>query len=225
MNDQMKTFLENFLFALVRFRILGIDQRGDYQDWSAFGRLHGRLSVALELGLITHQQSNLLDALIRNADDHKGLPFPDKRNAGPCISWFELHKRTVVTPAPENPAVIHMGGYDFVDASLLKPHAQVPANEKPDPVSAPAPCRELRLLCLLVETATESYAVPLGTMHSVPPRASINGRWPSAGSPGVVLRETHAQRPTAQVLARLQRHGQTHAIRATARTVQLGVTA
>lgn len=208
MNDQLKTFLENFLFALVRFRMLGIDQRGDYHDWAGWGRLRGRLALASELRLITIEQENLLSSLIDNADIHKGRPFPDERNAGPVISWFELHKRTVAT---------HLLG---------KPHAQVRANEKPEPVSAPAPSRELRLLCLLVETSSDSYAVPLGTMHPVPPRASINGRWPSAGSPGVVLRQTHAQRPTAQVLARLQRHGQTHAIRATARTVRfVGVTA
>ena len=140
-------------------------------------------------GVITSDQYKALAALAASAYCRAGDPFPTMLNAGPCISWWELHKRTVAT---------HL---------LEKPHAQVPANEKPEPVSAPATPRELRLLCLLVETASDSYSVPLGTMHPVPPRASINGRWPSAGSPGVVLRQTHAQRPTAQVLARLQRHG------------------
>lgn len=207
MNDQLKTFLDNFLHALVRFRMLGLDQRGDYHDLSAWWRLRCRLALATELLLITTEQEKLLSSLIDNADIHKGRPFPDERNAGPFISWWELHKR------------------DLASHLLEKPQAQVQANEKPEPVSAPATPRELRLLCLLVETASESYAVPLGTMHPVPPRASINGRWPSAGSPGVVMRQTHAQRPTAEVLARLQRHGQAHSIRATARTVQFGVTA
>lgn len=92
-------------------------------------------------------------------------------------------------------------------------------NEKLEPVSVSTPRRELRLLCLLVETATDSYTVPLGTMHPVPPRASINGRWPAVGSPGVVLRDTQAIAPPPEVLARLQRHWQTSAFRTASRAV------
>lgn len=191
-----------------------------------FEQLNGFLSGIYWAGVIDFDQYDALGRLATEAFIFCGKPFPHASNAGPCLSALARYERNKEAVKPQaNPAVTHMGGYDFVDASLLKPQAQVPANEKPEPVSAPATPRELRLLCLLVETSTESYTVPLGTMHPVPPRASINGRWPSAGSPGVVLRQTHAQRPTAQVLARLQRHGQANAIRATARTVQLGVTA
>ncbi len=182
------------------------DARTEYVI-SVSDNLDGFIQGIFLAGVITSDQYKALAALAANAYCKSGDPFPSMLNAGPSISWWELHKRTVAT---------HL---------LEKSQAQVPANEKPDPVSAPAPSRELRLLCLLVETATESYTVPLGTMHPLPPRASIKGRWPSAGSPGVVLRQTHAQRPTAQVLARLQRHGQTNSLSATARTVQLGVTA
>ncbi len=169
-----------------------------------FEQLNGFLSGIYWAGVIDFDQYEALGRLAVDAFIFSGKPFPHASNAGHCLSALARYER---------------------NKEAVKPQAQVPANEKPEPVSAPATPRELRLLCLLVETATESHTVPLGTMHPVPPRASINGRWPSAGSPGVVLRQTHAQRPTAQVLARLQRHGQAHAIRATARTVQLGVTA
>ncbi len=210
MNDQLKTFLDNFLHALVRFRMLGLDQRGDYHDWSAWGRLRGRLALATELLLITTEQEKLLSSLIDNADIHKGRPFPDERNAGPFISWWELHKRTLAT---------HL---------LEKPQAQVQADEKLEPVSAPAPRRELRLLCLLGRHGSIIPAIPALTMRAMPPRVdklAACSRWSSSSVPGLYLRHTHAVAPSAEVLARLQRHGQANALRADTRTVQLGVTA
>lgn len=187
------------LFSMLHSLRDGRHEHSDYRSCSIDGFIEGLLWG----GLISTDQYMALGALATNAYCNVGKPFPSMANAGPIMPSFVFFEREKQHPKSQ---AAH-------------------ANEKPEPVSAPATPRELRLLCLLVETATESYTVPLGTMHPVPPRASIKGRWPSVGSPGVVLRQTHAQRPTAQVLARLQRHGQAHAIRATARTFQFGVTA
>ena len=116
--------------------------------------------------------------------------FPDKRNAGPYMPdsvWIERAKADGV-----------------FDRILI--------DECSDQLPAPSPRRELRLLCLLVENVTDSYTVPLATMHPVPPRTSFKGKWPSIGSSCVFMRETHAIAPAPEVLARLQRHGQTRSL-------------
>lgn len=218
MNDQLKTFLDTFLCSLVRFRMLGSEQRGDYHDWSAWGRLRGRLACASELRLITSDQEKLLSGLIDNADIYKGHPFPDERNAGPFITWWELHKRNVST---------HL---------LEKPQA-VPGNEpvKLQPVAA---CRELRLLCLLVTSRDgQARSLPVHTLRPVPPIVcptrthAENGsrRWcldaladPVANNPGLYLRETYAKRPPAEVLERCGKHRQASALRPAVRALSVG---
>ena len=216
MNDQLKTFLDTFINSLLRFRVLGSDQRGDSHDWSAWGRLRGSLTLASDLRLITSDQEKLLSGLIDNADIHKGRPFPDERNSGPCISWFELHKRTVAT---------HL---------LEKPQA-VPVNEpfQLQPVAAP---RELRLLCLLVKNRDgQARSLPVHTLRPMPPRvcpsranaANAPRRWcvdalafPVGNHTGLYLRETHAKRPAAKVLERCREHRQASAFCTAARTVR-----
>lgn len=107
----------------------------------------------------------------------------------------------------------------------VKPQAQDSANEKPEPVPAPTSRRELRLLCVLgkphLGTAETSY-LPIHTMHRVPPRAMVKGKWSQPRYAGLYLRETQAVVPSATVLARCERHRQTHAFRAPARTVRTG---
>lgn len=177
---------------------------------SVSDNLDGFIQGIFWAGVITSDQYKALAALAANAYCKSGDPFPSMLNAGPCISWWELHKRTVAT---------HL---------LEKPQAQVQANEKPESVSAPAPRRELRLLCLLGRHGSIIPSSPALTMRAMPPRVdklASWSRWSSSSVPGLYLRETYAVAPSAQVLARLQRHGQAHAIRATARTVQFGVTA
>lgn len=103
------------------------------------------------------------------------------------------------------PAVIHMGGYDFVDASQVKPQAQDSANEKSEPVPAPTPRRSLRLLCVLVKSKldpAQGAYLPIHTMHRMPPRAMVKGQWSEPRYSGLHLRETYATAPTASVLER-----------------------
>lgn len=96
---------------------------------------------------------------------------------------------------------------------------------EPLPLPAPAARRELRLLCLLakpqLDTAQGAY-LPIHTMHRVPPRAMVQGKWSDPRYTGLYLRETHATEPTAEVLERCARHRQTDALRPPARTVRTG---
>lgn len=103
----------------------------------------------------------------------------------------------------------------------------------------PAPSRTgLRLLCLLVPTRNgKARSLPVHTLRPMPPRISgadshaSNGprRWDLEalglgveGGAGLYLRETHATRPTAEVLERYLRLGQANALRSDSRTVRTG---
>jgi len=103
----------------------------------------------------------------------------------------------------------------------------------------PAPPRlGLRLLCLLVPTRNgETRSLPVYTLRPMPPRVCgadshpTNGlcRWDleasafaMEGGTGLYLRETHATRPTAEVLERYLRLGQVNALRSDSRTVRSG---
>ena len=107
-------------------------------------------------------------------------------------------------------------------------------------VELPAPTapRGLRLLCLLVRSRSgETRSLPVHTLRPMPPRICAadshnphgQDRWcldsprlGMGGDTGLYLRETHATRPTAEVLERCARHGQTHALCADPRTVRAG---
>ncbi|AVO54371.1 hypothetical protein C7A17_16870 [Ectopseudomonas mendocina] len=137
-----------------------------------------------------------------------------------------------------------------LQASFTQAKPEVSANDQHEPVPAiapqglrlpellcaqstgqdvrlsPAPARrQLRLLCVLVEpqlgAGTPRY-LPFHTMHRVPPRAMVKGKWSQPRYAGLYLRETHATVPTGEVLERCERHRQTHAFRAPARTVRTG---
>lgn len=112
-----------------------------------------------------------------------------------------------------------------LQASFAKAKPEVSANEKPEPVPAPTPRRQLRLLCLLakpqLDTAQGAY-LPIHTMHRLPPRAMVRGQWSQPRYAGLYLRETQARQPSAAVLVRCERHRQTNALRAPARTVRTG---
>jgi hypothetical protein len=98
--------------------------------------------------------------------------------------------------------------------------------------------RELRLLCLLVTSRDgQARSLPVHTLRPMPPRvcptrahsANAPRRWcldalalPVANNPGLYLRETHAKRPTAQVLERVQQRGQAGAVCAAVRTFRVG---
>jgi hypothetical protein len=97
---------------------------------------------------------------------------------------------------------------------------------------------ELRLLCLLVTNRDgQARFLPVHTLRPMPPRVcstcthSQDGprRWcldalalPMANHTGLYLRETHAKRPTAQVLERCGMHRQSRAICTPARTLSTG---
>ena len=106
------------------------------------------------------------------------------------------------------------------------------------PLQQPTPFPGLRLLCLLVESRDgQARSLPVHTLRPMPPRlcsADKNHgqslhRWCVEGdssrvanNPGLYLRETHAKRPTAQVLERCGKHRQARAFRAAARTFPVG---
>lgn len=104
--------------------------------------------------------------------------------------------------------------------SPAKLQAQVLANE-PEQVPAPAPSRDLRLLCLLVPSRTGGpRSLPVHTLRPVPPRVSVQGRWNLASEAGFHLRETQATAPSPEVLERYSRLGQANAFRAHSRAVR-----
>lgn len=96
---------------------------------------------------------------------------------------------------------------------------------EPLPLPAPTSRRQLRLLCLLaksqLDTAQGAF-LPIHTMHRLPPRAMVRGQWSQPRYAGLYLRETQARQPSTEVLARCERHRQTNALRAPARTVRAG---
>ncbi len=103
----------------------------------------------------------------------------------------------------------------------------------------PTPARpELRLLCLLVKSQDgQARSLPVHTLRPMPPR--VCSTWPDSkhgarrwnldafevgtgDNACLSLRETHAKRPTTQVLERCGKHRQTGALRAAARTLSTG---
>lgn len=98
--------------------------------------------------------------------------------------------------------------------------------------------RELRLLCLLVKGRDgQARFLPVHTLRPMPPRVCLTRahtqdaprRWcldalafPMGNNPGLYLRETHAKRPTTEVLERCGKHRQAGAFRAAARTFPAG---
>jgi len=101
-----------------------------------------------------------------------------------------------------------------------------------------SPRTGLRLLCLLVPTRNgEPRSLPVHTLRPMPPRICgadshpTNGprRWDLEASAfrvdsgtGLYLRETHATRPTAEVLERCARHWPANTLRPDSRTVRTG---
>ncbi|CAD5109560.1 hypothetical protein PSEWESI4_03865 [Pseudomonas carbonaria] len=198
MNDQFSKFLSSILAALTELRCVGADR----YNWGIDAR--AQIYLAHSLGIISFDQLELLSGLITNARMHAGRHFPSERNAGPVITWFELHKRERAARAVE-----------------VKPQAQVPANEQPESVSAPTTCGELRLLCLLVKARSgETRALPVHTVHPVPPRVRLQGRWPLEGDTGFTLRPAPTRRPSAEVVVRCLRQRQANAFRADSRAVR-----
>lgn len=92
-----------------------------------------------------------------------------------------------------------------------------------DQLFTPAPRLELRLLCLLVKDRSGgSRSLPIHTMRPLPPRVGPVGRWSLASDAAFYLRETRAERPSPEVLARYSRQRQTNALRADSRAVRAG---
>ena len=101
-----------------------------------------------------------------------------------------------------------------------------------------SPRTGLRLLCLLVPSRNgETRSLPVHTLRPMPPRIcgadphATNGprRWDleasafgMEGGTGLYLRETHATRPTAEVLERCARHWPANTLRPDSRTVRAG---
>ena len=105
-------------------------------------------------------------------------------------------------------------------------------------IQQPPARRELRLLCLLVQGRDgQARSLPVHTLRPMPPRVcptrphSKHGprRWcldalevAAGNNPGLVLRETQAKRPTAQVLERCGKHRQANALCTATRTFSTG---
>ncbi|MDH1682268.1 hypothetical protein N5E30_11835 [Pseudomonas chengduensis] len=185
MNDQLKAFLSVLLTSLVDLRKFG------YGDGHSYSYVLGMLRAAEVSGVLTYEQASLLRDILPNAANHARHPFPCEENAGPCMPidvWRDRHKTALE-----------------VKARLEKLPALDASNEKPEPVPAPTPRRELRLLCVLakpqLDTAQGAY-LPIHTMHRLPPRAMVKGQWSEPRYSGLHLRETQARQPSAEVLER-----------------------
>lgn len=199
MRSQLDAMLYGLILALTSLRSPESDSKAVV--WSTYGRARGFIDLAASLDLITHEQWLLLGELVSSAHDYSGKPYPDKRNLGPVMPFVVECVRA--------------------RDSRVKPAAQVPAND--EQVSAPAPRRELRLLCLLVSSRTDgTRSFPVHTLRPMPPRVSYQGQWFLEGEPCLSLRETHATAPAPEVLARYLRLGQSGALRADPRAVRAG---
>ena len=90
-------------------------------------------------------------------------------------------------------------------------------------LAPPRPRRALRLLCLLVPMRTgEVRSFPVHVLRARPPRTDIQGHWAPGLPAGLVLRETQARAPRAEVLARCVWQRRAHALRVHLRTVRQG---
>ncbi len=201
MNSQLSRVLNSLLCTLVHVRCAAVGTRSA-QIWGEFGVAQGQIRTLRELGLITLGQQWLLNDLLSNASEHSGKPFPAARNVGPVMPcWIAFERRQ----------------------AAVKPSARVLADERPSEVSAPASRPELRLLCLLVKDRDgKARSLPVHTMRPMPPRVLRTGRWSLASDPAFELRETHAVRPTTEVLERCARQRQAHALRPAARAFSAG---
>ena len=176
----------SLLARLLEVRLSGRDSVSEYLCAAKFGAVQGHLGALEDLGVITWDQLVLLTDLLLNASKHAGEPFPSVRNAGPLIPYHIASERSRSVEAV--------------------PH--VPAK-----VPAPAPHTELRLLCLLVKDRDgKARSLPVHTMRPMSPCVLRPGRWSLASDTGFTLRETHAVRPPAEVLARYSRQRQTNAV-------------
>lgn len=182
----MSQFLREFKRLLLTLRLTSPSQDRD-GFFMASGRLCGYLDALRQCELVSFVEYERLRELIYSASENcwRGA-IPDARNAGPLIPYHIASERSRSVEAV--------------------PH--VPAK-----VPAPAPYTGLRLLCLLVTSRTgETCALPVHTMRPMPPAVLRPGRWSLARDPAFVLRETHAGRPPAEVLARYSRQRQTNAV-------------
>ncbi|MDH0960248.1 hypothetical protein N5C54_20930 [Pseudomonas chengduensis] len=203
MSEQLKTFLSGLLYGLFELRKFG--HNGGHRITYALGQI----SAAERLGVLTFDQAKRFRDLLISAGQYASRPFPCDENAGPCMPidvWWARHKTALEVKARlAKPAVIHMGGYDFVDASQAKPQARDSANEKSEPVPAPTSRPALRLLCVLVKSKldpAQGTYLPIHTMHRLPPRAMVKGQWSEPRYAGLYLRETQARQPSTEVLER-----------------------
>lgn len=201
MTSSTERVFSSLLARLLEVRLSGRDSVSEYLCAAKFGAVQGQLGALEDLGVITWDQLVLLTDLLLNASKHAGEPFPSARNVGPVM--------------PANVSYVRRYGNDV----RVKPAAQVPSSE---PVTVPAPASrpELRLLCLLVKDRSGgSRSLPIHTMRPLPPRVGPVGRWSLVSDAAFYLRETRAERPSPEVLARYSRQRQTNAVRADSRAV------
>lgn len=229
---------QNFLWRLLRALSdlrLSNDPHGFRTDcWGEYLYLVNR---GLREGYVSAVEFIRLHRLARNAALYSAdLRFPDARNAGPYMPtsvWFKRHNAEIGS------TVVKLGARESTNdrscaaspapaasQGLRLPGLLCTQSTGQDVRLSPAPaCRQLRLLCVLAEpqlgASTPRY-LPVHTMHRVPPRAMVKGKWSQPRYAGLYLRETHAAVPTGEVLERCERHRQTHALRAAARTVRTG---
>ena len=97
----------------------------------------------------------------------------------------------------------------------ITPMTKVVRHEVDQQLFAPAAPRQLRLLCLLVGSASgKPRSLPVHTLRALPPLACVSARWSVVLPAGFVLRETRAVTPPAEVLARCAGHRQANAVSA-----------
>ncbi|MCY1271833.1 hypothetical protein D9M68_355990 [compost metagenome] len=70
-----------------------LSERARLFDYMDSGRYLGYVDALRTAGIITFDQSQLLQRLYRSALSHADRPFPDKSNAGPFIYLYLLADR------------------------------------------------------------------------------------------------------------------------------------
>lgn len=127
MNRDAMASLLRYLVNL-RTRSIGVDRDG-YRCMLDMGRFWGFVQALQDMGVIDCVQAARLDVLADNCHQHGDKPFPSLRNAGPVMTAYDEWMR---------------------DREVVKLQAQEPANEKPEPVPAPAACGRVPVQRVLV---------------------------------------------------------------------------
>ena len=203
--------------------LLGLRQYCGDHSLARYMSVDGFIQGLYWADVITNDQYQSLTRLASECFCNAGRPFPSPVNLGPVMPALLAYERSRQPVAP-----------------VGKPQAPVVANERDKQVSEVGAPRQLRLLCLLVNSSNApARYLPVHTMRPMPPRVCAadsrrqdgQGQW-RVGRPalelvhntGLHLREARATAPTPEVLARCVGHRQANSVYPNKRSFSFGVT-